>query len=40
MRCGTDQRLSAYVDGELSTEQAAKVFEHLRKCTECATVVD
>lgn len=40
MRCGTDQRLSAYIDGELSTEQAAKVSEHLNKCAECATVVD
>lgn len=40
MRCGTDQRLSGYVDGELSTEHTAKVSEHLRTCAECAAVVD
>jgi anti-sigma factor RsiW len=30
------EALSAYADGELSTEEARRVESHLERCTECA----
>jgi negative regulator of sigma E activity len=33
------ERLSDYVDGELSTTESAACEAHLRECAECATVV-
>jgi anti-sigma factor RsiW len=37
-RCD-EQLLSAYADGELSPEHAAKVEDHLRQCASCAAAL-
>ncbi len=33
--CEWEQKISAYWDNELTTEEAEKVAEHLRTCAEC-----
>ena len=37
MRCETtEERLSAYLDGELSSREQIEIDEHLRACSSCA----
>ncbi|MGN6506397.1 MAG: anti-sigma factor family protein [Tepidisphaeraceae bacterium] len=39
MNCPTEQLLTAYLDGELTPEQAADVQRHIAACDACATLV-